>query len=268
MDFKLPERTENSNKGTYGKVLNIAGSKYMSGAAYLSSISALKSGCGYVQLLSEDIVLRAVARLAPEIIFAPVEELENVIKTADVLSIGCGLSTTDEAVQLFKKAISLSKIPTVIDADGLNILAKYDDTILPEKVILTPHPKEASRLLKTTLDNVLENMEESAKAITKKYNCTTVLKSHRTIVCGIDNQIYYNTTGNSALAKSGSGDVLCGIISALLAQKTDMYEAACLGVYLHGLTGDIAKNDLTEYGVLASDQIRYIPYAFKSLIKD
>ena len=111
-------------------------------------------------------------------------------------------------------------------------------------------------------------MEESAKEISGKYNCITVLKSHRTIVCSTNNEIYYNTTGNSALAKSGSGDVLTGIISALLAQKMQAYDAACLGVYIHGLTGDIAKNDLTEYGVLASDQIRYIPYAFKSLIKD
>lgn len=268
MDFKLPPRIAESNKGTYGKVLNIAGSKYMSGAAFLSSIAALRSGCGYVQLLSEDIVLRAVARLAPEIIFAPAEELENVIKTADVLAIGCGLSTSPEATELFQKAIGLSKIPTVIDADGLNILSKLDGIKLPEKTILTPHPKEASRLLHTTLEKVLDDMEYCAREITKKYNCVTVLKSHRTIVCGLDNRIYHNTTGNSALAKSGSGDVLCGIISGLLAQKMQPFEAASLGVYLHGLTGDIAKNDLTEYGVLASDLIRYIPYAFKNLIKD
>lgn len=268
MDFKLPPRIQNSNKGTYGKVLNIAGSRYMSGAACLSSLAALRSGCGYVQLLSEDTVLRAVARLAPEVIFAPVEELENVIKTADVLAIGCGMSTSDNAAELFQKAISLSTIPTIIDADGLNILSKLENIKLPETVILTPHPKEASRLLNTTLENVLNNMEESAKEITGKYNCITVLKSHRTIVCSTNNEIYYNTTGNSALAKSGSGDVLTGIISALLAQKMQAYDAACLGVYIHGLTGDIAKNDLTEYGVLASDQIRYIPYAFKSLIKD
>ena len=92
MDFKLPIRTANSNKGTYGKVLNIAGSKYMTGAAYISSIAALRSGCGYVQLLSEDIVIQTVAQMAPEIIYAPIDKLEETIKTADVLSIGCGLS--------------------------------------------------------------------------------------------------------------------------------------------------------------------------------
>lgn len=268
MDFKLPNRTENSNKGTYGKVLNIAGSKYMTGAAYISSIAALRSGCGYVQLLSEDIVIQTVAQMAPEIIYAPTDKLEETIKTADVLSIGCGLSTDQKAVEIFQKAITLSNIPTVIDADGLNILSNIENIKLPEKVILTPHPKEASRLLHTELNNILENMEESAKAITKKYNCITALKSHKTIVCDTNNQIYYNTTGNSALAKSGSGDVLTGIISGLIAQKMQLFEATCLGVYIHGLVGDLAKNDLTEYGVLATDQIRYIPYAFKSLIKN
>lgn len=270
MDFKLPPRNENSNKGTYGKVLNVAGSKYMSGAAYLSSIAALKSGCGYVQLSSEESVLKTVATLAPEIIFAPFELIPEAIETADVLSVGCGLSSSEDAVQIFQNTIELANktvIKTIIDADGLNILSKINIT-LPENVILTPHPKEASRLLGINLEDVLNNMEESAKNITQKYNCVTVLKSNKTIVCNTNNETYINTTGNNALAKSGSGDVLTGIISGLLAQKMDIFDAACLGVYLHGLVGDIAKNDLTEYGVLASDQIRYISYAFKSLINN
>lgn len=154
--------------------------------------------------------------------------------------IGCGLSTTEEAEKIFKDTLSLvNNIPVVIDADGLNILAKKNIK-LPEKVILTPHPKEASRLLACSLDEVLNDMEAAAKAITQKYNCVTVLKSHRTIVTDGVN-IYHNVTGNSALAKAGSGDVLAGMIAGLLAQEMNIYDASVLGVYLHGLAGDLAK---------------------------
>lgn len=282
---KLPPREENSNKGTFGKILNVSGSEYMTGAAYLSSVSALRTGAGYVELASHKDVLRAVSTLAPEIVLAPIERIPKILESADVLAIGCGLSTSEDAVELFKNTISqVENIPVVIDADGLNILANNKE-ILPsraillenrfsakegkqvqnDKVILTPHPKEASRLLGKTLEEILNNMEISAKDISKKYSCVTVLKSHKTIVTdGI--VVYHNTTGNSALAKAGSGDVLTGMISGLLAQKMGIFDAACLGVYLHGLAGDLAKNDLTEYGVLASDTIRYIPYAIKNYL--
>lgn len=271
MEYKLPnlpERIENSNKGTYGKILNVSGSEYMTGAAILSSISALKVGAGYVELASHPNTLKAAAYIAPEIVLAPVEKISQLIPQSTILTIGCGLSQSDEAVEIFINTIKLANkhnIKTVIDADGLNILSKNHIDI-PKESILTPHPKEASRLLDTSLDNVLSNMELAAKEITDKYNCITVLKSHRTIVTNQTHTIYKNTSGNSALAKAGSGDVLAGIISGLLAQNMDSFDAACLGVYLHGLSGDIAKNDLTAYGVLASDTIRYIPLAIKKYI--
>ena len=264
----LPERIENSNKGTYGKILNVSGSEYMTGAAILSSISALKVGAGYVELASHPNTLKAASYIAPEIVLAPVEKISQLIPQSTILTIGCGLSQSDEAVDIFINTIKLAKkhnIKTVIDADGLNILSKNHIDI-PKESILTPHPKEASRLLDTSLENVLSNMELAAKEITDKYNCITVLKSHRTIVTNQNHTIYKNTSGNSALAKAGSGDVLAGMISGLLAQNMDTFDAACLGVYLHGLSGDIAKNDLTAYGVLASDTIRYIPLAIKEYI--
>ena len=270
MDYnipKLPERPENSNKGTFGKILNVSGSEYMTGAAYLSSVSALKTGAGYVELASHENVLRAVSSLSPEIVLAPVEKIPNIIKTSTVLLIGCGLSTSDEAVKLFKQTISMAEnLPTVIDADGLNILAE-NKIKLPQNTILTPHPKEASRLLHTNLDKILQNPENSAQEICKTYNCVTVLKSHRTIVASQYGTIYHNKTGSSALAKAGSGDVLAGMIAGFLAQHMNAFDASVLGVYLHGLAGDLAKNDLTAYGVLASDTIRYIPNAIKSLNK-
>ena len=269
MDYKLPqlpEREENSNKGTFGKILNVSGSEYMTGAAYLSSIAALKIGAGYVELASHKNCLRAVSSLAPEVVLSPINRISEIIKTSTVLLIGCGLSMTNEAVETFKNTIALAEqLPSVIDADGLNILSN-NNIKLPENVILTPHPKEAARLLNCTLDHVLMNMEKCAMDITSKYNCITVLKSHRTIVTSQYGTIYHNKTGNSALAKAGSGDVLAGMIAGLLAQHMNLFDASVLGVYLHGLAGDLAKNDLSAYGVLASDTIRYIPYAIKNYL--
>lgn len=269
MDFnipKLPFREENSNKGTFGKILNVSGSEYMTGAACLSSIAALKIGAGYVELASHKNALKAAASHCPEIVLAPVDKILEILKTSTVLLIGCGLSTTSDAVQIFKQTISNAlHLPTVIDADGLNILSA-NKINLPENVVLTPHPKEASRLLHTTLDKVLQSPEDAAQEICKTYNCITVLKSHKTIVASQYGTIYHNKTGNSALAKAGSGDVLAGMIAGLLAQHMNVFDASVLGVYLHGLAGDLAKNDLTAYGVLASDTIRYIPYAIKKCL--
>lgn len=275
MDYKLPKlpkRSENSNKGTFGKVLNISGSEYMTGAGFLSSVSALKVGAGYVELASCERALNVVATLAPEVVLAPLSKIPELISNATVLLIGCGLSTSDTAKRIVKTVLP-AQIPTVVDADGLNILAENPEILHSDKndkiknLIFTPHPKEASRLLNCELEDVLNNMENSAKKICEKYNCITVLKSHNTIVSD-GNKIYRNTTGNSALAKAGSGDVLAGIIAGLLAQKMTPFDASCLGVYIHGLAGDLAKNDLTAYGVLASDTVRYIPNALKILTKE
>ena len=263
----MPIRPEISHKGSFGRVLNISGSDYMPGAALLSSLSALKIGCGYVFLCTTERVIDAVAAQTQNIVFAPLNDLFEQLKCADVLLIGCGLSLSDEAKSLFKKAISNVKdIPVVIDADGLNILSNIDAIVLPKSLVLTPHPKEAARLLNVSVDEVLEDTVQAAKEISKKYNCVTVLKTHKTVVCSEKLEVYENTTGNSALAKAGSGDVLAGMIAGLLGQKCDLYLAAKLGVYLHGLCGDLAKNDLTEYGVLAHDLIRYIPSSIKTLL--
>lgn len=267
MDFKMPPRSENSHKGTFGRVLNISGSDYMPGAALLSSLAALKIGCGYVFLAASERVIDAVAAQTQNVVFTPLSDISNQLKLADVLLIGCGLSTSEGAEIVFKNVLkSVPDIPCVIDADGLNILSKIQSAVLPENTILTPHPKEASRLLGKDMDEILADMEGSAKEISKKFSCVTVLKSHNTVVCSKDFEIYVNHTGCSALAKAGSGDVLAGMIAGLLAQKCDAYYSAKLGVYLHGLCGDIAKNDLTEYGVMAHDLIRYIPYAVKSIL--
>ncbi len=263
--FKLPKREQFSNKSTFGKVLNIAGSEYYTGAAYLSSISALKVGCGYVALSSSPKVLNTIALRSSDIVFLPIDELKKKVHDFNVVSIGCGLSTGVSASIMFKSTLeTLSKldVPVIIDADGLNLLSKMKDGVdLPKNLIITPHPKEASRLLKVEVDDILDKPIQYAKELTEKYNSTTVLKMHSTVVCSQDLDVYVNETGNSALAKAGSGDVLTGMISGLCAQGMSSFDAAQLGVYLHGKAGEIASGMLSEYSVLASDLLNYIPMA-------
>lgn len=263
----MPVREQVSHKGTFGRVLNVAGSDYMSGAAYLSSVAALKIGCGYVFLCSTERAINAVASQTQNIVFCPFEELQQQIENADVVLIGCGISTNEQARE--NLSITLKNVgdkPILIDADGINLIAENPDIKIPINLILTPHPKEAARLLKVDVSEILSDLEGYAKEISKRYNCVTVLKSHNTVICSKNFNTYINDTGNSALAKAGSGDVLAGIIAGLLAQKMNLYEAAKLGVYLHGLSGELASQDLTEYSVLAKNQIDYLPQAIKTLL--
>lgn len=264
----LPQRPKDSNKGTFGHVLNFAGCYNYRGAAYLSSISVLKVGCGRVTLASVPEVLSSCSALSPDIILRLADELKD-LSEFQVISIGCGFSQSKSALNLFKKVIKLlkdSETPIVIDADGLNILAKFKKIGLPKNTILTPHPKEMSRLMGVTLDNILFQPEFWVKLCSEKYNCTTVLKLHKTMIADCEGNFYENTTGNSALSHGGSGDVLCGMISGFLAQGLKAFEASCLAVYLHGLTAEIASEELTPYSVLASDLINYIPKAISKLL--
>ena len=267
--FIMPERKQESNKGTFGKVLNFAGSKNYIGASYLSTIAPLKVGAGFVALATEDEIKRSVSTLLPEAVYLSREEGLEKLDDFSVVLIGCGLGLEKESFDIFEKVLSKIKdksTPLIVDADGLNILAK-SSIELPKNVIITPHPLEAARLLGTTLEDILSDLELSAKKLAEKYNCIAILKTHRTIVC-YRGKIYINKHGNSALAKAGSGDVLAGIIAGLVAQKMDLFEAAKLGVYLHSRTGEIASEYLTEYSVLASDLPKYVHLAIKEILND
>ena len=266
LELKLPRREQKSYKGTFGKVLNVAGSRNYSGAAYFSSISALKVGCGYVTLASVPSVLSRIASLSPDIVCVPVGEIKPQLDKYDVYSLGSGLSQDAGAMLLFK-AILTDLIDTektvIIDAEGLNIISKFPKIKLPKNVILTPHVGEASRLSGQKCEDILRNPRFTAKKISEKYNCITVLKTYKTVVCSADAIFYTNNTGNSALAKAGTGDVLCGMIAGFAAQKMPPFDAACLAVNIHGVAGELASKDLTEYSVLASDLVNYIPNAIK-----
>lgn len=266
----LPKRPENSHKGTFGHVLNVAGSEFYTGAAYFSCVSPLKVGCGKVTLLAEQDILKTVSVLSPDIILMPLKNFKKeTIGQYQVVSIGCGLSQSKNAVKLFKKIIELvhkTQIPLIIDADGLNILSKMETIKFADNTILTPHPTELARLMGVSTEEILSNPEEWAKKCCEKYNCITVLKLHKTIVADNKGGFYINDTGNSALSHGGSGDVLCGMISGFVAQGVNPYEASVLGVYLHGVTAEIASKELTEYSVLASDLLKYIPQSIKTLL--
>ena len=265
-EYKMPIREQNSNKGTFGKILNVAGSSNYIGAAYLSTVSALKVGAGFSALSSSDKVIDSVSKLLTEAVYLSRKEAQKKFNEYTVLLIGCGLGISRNSKNDFIKFINLAKkydLPTVIDADGLNILSKLKNINLPAKTVITPHPKEAARLL--GVDEVTGDMEFAAKKLSEKYNCIAVLKTHRTMICDGEN-LFVNQYGNSALAKAGTGDVLAGTIAGLLAQKMSLFDAAKLGVYLHSRAGEIASEELTEYSVLASDLIKYLPKAIQELL--
>ncbi len=264
----LPKRIQYSHKNTYGKVLNIAGSQNYIGAAYLSSISALKVGAGYVTLASTPNVLSSISMMTPDIVFVPIKKLKSSLVKSDVISFGCGFSTSAPSVLMYKSIMTELAIlnkPAVLDADALNLLSKFKKIVLPDNLILTPHPKEAARLLDKDVADIVASPEDAATEISLNYKCTTVLKLHNTIVCSKRLQIYTNNTGNSALSKAGTGDVLCGMIAGFLAQGLKPFDAAKTAVYVHGLAGELASKDLTEYSVLASDLLNYIPKAIKQV---
>lgn len=273
----LPKRPEDSNKGTFGKILNISGSKNYTGAAYLSSLAALKIGAGYVTLACPKSISSIIATMLPEITFLPLEETNigsisrnNSIPdlyTYNVLSLGCGITTNEETREFAFKIINeLNRNQKVIiDADGINILANHKGEISLKNAVITPHPKELSRLLNVSVEEIITNREKYARITSQTYECITVLKGHNSIVTNGE-KILKNKSGSSALAKAGTGDVLTGIIAGLLAQNMKPFDAAILGTFLHGLAGDYAKEDLTKYSVLATDVIKYLPFAIKEVL--
>ncbi|TCT15327.1 NAD(P)H-hydrate epimerase [Natranaerovirga pectinivora] len=270
---KLPKREARSNKGTFGKVLVIAGAINMSGAAFLSAMAAYKIGGGLVNIMTHEENRVIIQTSIPEAIVTTFNTLDNKeldktcfiefkssIKDANVIVIGPGLSQCKATKELLEYVIRHSKVPIIIDADGLNVLSNELSLIKEHQVeiIITPHPGEMSRLLGVSIKEVTENLIENANFISKKYNIICALKDARTIVTNPFDDVYINTSGNNGMATAGAGDVLTGIISGLIAQGLRPYEATCLGVYLHGLSGDKAKERVGVYSMMARDIIEEI----------
>lgn len=353
----LPQRPDNSHKMTFGHVLNIAGSLHYRGAAYLSSLSALRVGAGYVTLASSPLVCDSVSAQTPNVVTLPllthvaeryddaepridllstkkhskihsidvqtidkkaVLQLRDKLSQASVITVGSGLSIAQSTDQLgivpshnpldnnlldsslldninhhnnpltgltipdgnceffyaLLTEIQTNNNPVIFDADALNFMSHLINQqtpltptaiTLPKNSIVTPHPKELSRLLNVDVGSIQAQRVHFASLAAKQLHTIVVLKGKHTVISD-GNTVFINPTGNSALAKAGTGDVLTGMIAGFCAQGVSSINAACLGVYLHGLAGDIAAEDLSQYGVLASDLLDYIPKAILQVL--
>lgn len=266
----LPKRKSNSHKGTYGKVLMITGSEGMAGAAYLSAKAAYTAGAGLVRIYTPESNRMILQQLLPEAIISPYEEyneyeLENMLKWADIVCIGCGLGQSRKAVGLLKGAMQKCKVPCVVDADGINLLACHRELLREADmpVVLTPHMKEMSGIMGCSVAELQEERFAKVLQFTGQYPAVCVLKDARTVVAERTKGIFVNTAGNQAMAKAGAGDVLAGVITGLLAGGLEAYDAAVLGVYLHACGGDKAKERLGSYSVLAEDLIAGVGVCMK-----
>ena len=271
---KLPERNAWSNKGSYGRVLLIAGSKNMSGAAFLSGSGAYKSGSGLVRIFTCEENRVILQSQLPEAIMTTysseteaMKQLTEAIRWATVIGIGPGIGQSQLAKEMLKKVLAESDRPLVVDADGINCLASLRGEKDPEieqlyenykgKMILTPHLKEMSRLNGKTVDQIKDNLLETARE-TADSSHIYVLKDARTIVSDGTLPTYINMSGNHGMSVGGSGDVLTGIICGFLAGGLEPLSAARLGVYCHGLSGDAAAEEKGYYGLMAGDLINHL----------
>ena len=276
----FPRRKPDTHKGDYGHIFILAGSLGLSGAAVLCANSAMRSGAGLVTLGVPEGVYSIIAKKAyPEVMVRPLAETKDktlslkaypaimsLIEKTDVLAIGPGLSRNPQTQKLIRRIISNIHKPMVIDADALNALSGNLEIlrINPNLKILTPHPGEFSRLSGAPRVYIQKNRETLAKKFAYDYNIILVLKGHNTVVAS-PNKLYVNKTGNPGMATAGSGDVLTGIISALLGQGLNGFSAAKTGAYLHGLAGDLAAKEKTQAALIASDIIKNIPEGIKRL---
>ena len=279
IELYLPKRKRNTHKGDYGKVGIIAGSLGMAGAPCLSSFSALRIGSGLVYTYVPEKIHDVVSNKSLENIVIPIsddnrgyfleknfDDVEDLLKKLDSIAIGPGLGRNHDTLGFVRRVIDLN-IPTVVDADGITLIAQ-DKSILTRnsKIILTPHTAEFSRISGIAIEEIESNREYYAKEFVKKFDLVLVLKGANTIVIDREN-IYVNNTGNPGMATAGSGDVLTGIILSLKGQGLSEFDAARLGVYIHGMAGDLVANELGEYGMIASDIINELPYVTKLLIE-
>ncbi len=287
----LPARPARSHKGTFGRVLIVAGSRAMAGAAYFAAKAAYRTGVGLVEILTPECNRVILQTLIPEAVLTVYEEetpdvlrIRAAASRADAAVIGPGLGTGDLAMTVFREVAGALTVPAVLDADGLNLVAAHPElrNILQVPLIFTPHPAEASRLLGVPVGDLLADLPGSALAIARRFGVTCVLKDAATVTATPDGDLWINQSGNSGMATGGSGDVLSGILGGLLATarrdpallpanpsakvsagfnlgagqaqpSSGIGLIAALGVYLHGLAGDAAAKKLGEASVMASD---------------
>jgi hydroxyethylthiazole kinase-like uncharacterized protein yjeF len=277
-------RSPDSNKGMYGHVVVVAGGRGKSGAPAMASLAALRAGAGLVTAAVPESILPGVAAITPELMTLPLKEgprgeaaasnlepemLKKLTERATVIAMGPGMGAEPEEFVL--GLIEKTRLPLVLDADALNIVAKHPEQIDGRRrtVVLTPHPGEMARLAGITTREVQARREPLAREFAVRHGVTLVLKGWRTLIAHPDGRIAVNTTGNPGMAKGGSGDILTGIVAAMLAQyPARPGEAVEAAVYLHGLAADFALREQDEHTLLATDTIGHLSRAFSFRTRD
>jgi len=280
---KIYPRKSDTHKGDYGKILVLAGSSGMIGAACLASLAALKSGAGLVYLGIPGSLGGVVESKLTEVITVPLpetkqgtvsiralKELKSISDGCDCILIGPGLSRNNSTQELIRKFVLSVEKRVLLDADGLNAFENNAGLLKKrskESLILTPHLGEFSRLLNIPARKIKDGRENFAEDFAKEFNLTLVLKGYQTIVISGGGGIYINGTGNPGMATAGSGDVLSGVIAGLMAQGLSDFEAASFGVYIHGRAGDIAAENRSEISLVAGDIVDFLHVVFKEVIQ-
>ena len=274
------KRSKDTHKGTYGHLFVLSGSLGKTGAAVMAGKAALKMGAGLVTVGTPKSCLSLVARSMVELMTVPLPETSDKTFSEEALDlslslregkdaflIGPGISTHDSTRKFVKAFLPHVRVPVVLDADALNILVPHPEILKSLKipVILTPHPGEFARLLDCTTNEVLKNKLDLVSRFAQEYGVYLVLKGYRTLTATPDGKIFINPTGNPGMATAGSGDVLSGMLAAMIIQEKNILPAVLAAVYVHGLSGDIAAERLGEKSLTARDIIRYISSAIKTI---
>jgi hydroxyethylthiazole kinase-like uncharacterized protein yjeF len=283
-------RPRDSNKGMYGHVLVVGGSVGKAGAAAMAGFSALRAGAGLVTVATPQSVLPTVAGFHPELMTEPVKEtgdgtvsiqaldlLKELARKKTVLAIGPGISRNEETAEVVRKIVLESEIPIVLDADGLNAFAgrakdlnrrvrgeRSENAEKNQTLVLTPHPGEMARLTGLSTQTIQRDRTNIARSFAKEHDVILVLKGDRTVVANPSGEAWVNTTGNPGMATGGTGDILTGIVAGMLAQNPQReFEAVLAAVYLHGLAGDISRQEIGEHSLVATDLVKTLPMALQ-----
>ncbi len=279
----LLKRRPDTHKGDYGHVLVVGGSIGFTGAPVLAAQAALRSGAGLVSLAVPESVYFIVASQLIEVMVHPLPEspsgtlsvnglatLYPLILKSDVIALGPGLSQSPFARKGVHRILTTVDLPIVLDADGINAVSGKDRVVLTKAkgpVVITPHPGEMGRLLGVTTDQVQRDRSRIAEKAAKELKVVVVLKGHRTVVASPTGRTYVNSTGNPGMATAGMGDLLTGMIAALIGQGLEPFTAAKAGAYLHGLAGDLAARRIGQVSLTAGDVLASIPDAFRKVAR-
>jgi hydroxyethylthiazole kinase-like uncharacterized protein yjeF len=272
-------RPLNANKGSFGHVLVIGGSVGKAGSVAMAGMAALRSGAGLSTVATPKSVLATVAGFHPEVMTEPLDEtdagtistragerMNAVIKGMTVLAVGPGISRNPETSDFVRSLVVKSKTPLVLDADGLNAFEGRAAELNGKgrTLVITPHPGEMARLTESTIAAVQRDRINVARTFAREHELIVVLKGHRTLITQPDGTVWVNTTGNPGMATGGTGDILTGMVSGLIAQNREhIVEAVVAAVHLHGLAGDVARESMGEHSLVATDLVKALPEAFR-----